>query len=1012
MDDAPVPGEQERRKIADAWNRTATDYPRDQTVAALFEQQVLATPDAIAVEYAEQGLCYARLNHRSNQLAHYLRSRGVGAEVRVGVFMQPGVDMIVALLGILKAGGAYLPLDPDYPDARLEYMLEDARAPVLLSRSKLGQRLPGFAGERVCLDRDWAKIEQEKEHNPEAVSSADSLAYVVYTSGSTGTPKGVEIPHRAINRLVRNTNYYQVDASDRIAQVSNVSFDAATFEIWGALLNGARLVGIGKETLLEPNSLAALLREKGITAMFVTTAVFNQIAREAPASFGGLRALLFGGEAVDCDAVRRVLANHPPERLLHVYGPTESTTFASWYRIEAVPADAATVPIGWPLANTTLYVLDQKMNPVPAGVPGELYIGGDGLARGYLDRAELTAERFVADPFAAQAEARLYRTGDKVRYRPDGAIEFIGRYDRQIKLRGFRIEPGEIESALLAHAEIRDAVVSVMPGASGEQQLVAHIVMASGRQIEAPQRAPDLGGYLRQRLPGFMVPSVFLPLEKLPLTPNGKVDRQALLQTASGRLRLSTDYEKPRTPFEIKLAAIWRQVLKIEQIGINDNFFELGGDSLTGAVLINALQDALGVRLYVVALFEAPTIAELIRYLEKHFPQAVAASIESGNGRGVEKPGAVNDKGETGPLDPGDIAEFRKLAAGWHRGNHSIKPWTRRGKPGIAYILTTPRSGSSLLRIMLAGHPRLFAPPELELLPYDSLRQRRERLSGGIDFMREGLIRAVMAIKNCEADEAQRIIADHEKRDESVQAFHSLLLEWIGDRMLVDKSATYPMSPQTLARAEQSGDGNLYIHLVRHPLGTICSFEEARLDRVLKFQDRHRYSARQFAELLWIICHQNILDFLSGVAPQRQLQIRFEDLVRNPRPVIENICNLLGISFDPLLLDPYRQQERRMTDGINALSVGMTDAKFHQYSGINAAAADAWRRIVDTDFLSAEAWRLAALFGYERLLEGPAAITAGGQSVPTLPAADELSRLTDEEIDRRLQVMLAAQREN
>jgi amino acid adenylation domain-containing protein len=506
-------------------------------------------------------------------------------------------------------------------------MLQDANAPLLLSLSNLSAQLPDFAGERVCLDRDWAQIEQESAQNPETACTAENLAYVIYTSGSTGTPKGVEIQHRAIVRLVRNTDYYHVDASDRILQASNISFDAATFELWGALLNGACMVGIDKDRFVNSKALAAFLRKNEITTMFVTTAVFNQVAREAPGIFSGLRALLFGGEAADCGAVREVLAHHPPERLLHVYGPTESTTFASWYQVEAVAADATTVPIGRPLANTTLYVLDKQMQSVPVGIPGELYIGGDGLARGYLNRPELTAEKFIPNPFSNEPGARLYRTGDKVRYRIDGAIEFQGRFDNQVKMRGFRIELGEIETALRSHKGVSDAVVTLQQGASSESQLVAHVVVAGDWQQHASRQIPDLREYLAQTLPDFMVPAAFVTIDALPLTPNAKVDRKALLQPVIDRFQLPSDYEKPRDDVEEKLAVIWADVLGLERVGINDQFLDLGGQSLLATRIVTRVREVLGVGLSLAEFYKELTVKGLAMHIKNTGPSGISEEL-------------------------------------------------------------------------------------------------------------------------------------------------------------------------------------------------------------------------------------------------------------------------------------------------------------------------------------------------------------------------------------------------
>ena len=431
--------------------------------------------------------------------------------------------MIVAMLAILKAGGAYVPLDPSYPSERLAFMLEDAQAPVLVSQRHLLESLPRTSATVVCMDADQKVIAQENVENPGNEASAESLAYVIYTSGSTGKPKGVCVPHRAVIRLVKNTDYARLTSDDVVGQASNAAFDAATWEVWGALLGGARLVILPQDTVLSPRALGAAIEHNRISALFLTTALFNQMARENPAAFRPLRHLLFGGEAVETKWVREVLASGPPERLLHVYGPTETTTFATWYPVERIKDDATTMPIGRPIANTEAYVLDAQLELVPVGVPGELYIGGPGVARGYLNRRQLTDERFVPNPFGEKPEARLYRTGDRVRRLANGDIEFLGRLDGQVKLRGFRIEMGEVESVLNNHPAVREGVVLLREDAPEHKRLVAYFVAAGA----APTNS-ELRDFLRQKLPDHMIPAAFVVLEAMPLTPNGKIDRDAL----------------------------------------------------------------------------------------------------------------------------------------------------------------------------------------------------------------------------------------------------------------------------------------------------------------------------------------------------------------------------------------------------------------------------------------------------------------------------------------------------
>jgi amino acid adenylation domain-containing protein/non-ribosomal peptide synthase protein (TIGR01720 family) len=482
ISELPMLSPAEARTLAVDWNRTSTSYPRDATVVELFEQQARQSPDAVAALFSEQSITFAELDRRTNQLAHALVRRGVEPRAIVGVCVDRSVDMLVGVLGTLKAGAAYLPLDPSYPAERLAFMLEDAGCKVLLTQQHLEGGVPNALHGRLstlCLDKDWSAIGTEPTSSCGRKVDSDSLAYVMYTSGSTGEPKGTCIPHRGIVRLVRNTDYVELGPDDRIAQMSNFSFDAATFEIWGALLNGGCAVGIPREVVLSPAALAAALRLHRITTAFVTTSLFNQIANEKPDTFATLTHLLFGGSAVDPRPVREVLERAAPKRLLHVYGPTENTTFTTWQLVTGVPADAVTVPIGRPIANTQVYVLDRHRQPVPVDVPGELYIGGDGLAAGYLNRPELTNERFVPNPFSPDPQARLYRTGDLVRWRGGGIIEFLRRLDDQVKVRGFRVEPAEIEAVLLRHPGVREAVVVPRHHPTGGTRLVAYIVPGS-----------------------------------------------------------------------------------------------------------------------------------------------------------------------------------------------------------------------------------------------------------------------------------------------------------------------------------------------------------------------------------------------------------------------------------------------------------------------------------------------------------------------------------------------------
>ncbi|MEH2381685.1 MAG: amino acid adenylation domain-containing protein [Nostoc sp.] len=612
----PLLSEVELHQVLVEWNNTQVDYPQDKCIHQLFEEKVQQYPDSIAVNFANKQLTYQELNTCSNKLAHHLQKIGVGSEVLVGICISQSIEMIIGLLGILKAGGAYVPLDASYPEERLNFMLEDAQVSVLLTQENLLKHFEGFSNPIISIDKDWKIITQEKEDNLKSDLNSDNLAYIIYTSGSTGKPKGVAVPHKAVNRLVCNTNYIKFSPSDQIAQASNTSFDGATFEIWGALLNGAQLVGISKDVTLSPHQLALQLREKGINILFLTTALFQQIARDVPQAFATLKYLLFGGETVDTRWIKKILQSGAPKHLIHVYGPTENTTFSSYYCVKELPS-ATSLPIGIPITNTQIYILDAYLQPVAIGVTGELYMGGEGLAREYLNRTELTAKNFITHSFSKKPKARLYKTGDLARYLADGNIEFLGRIDNQVKIRGFRIELSEIEAVLSQHLAVKETIVIAREDVPDDKYLVAYIIP---NQEQIPME--DVQGFaylirqfLKEKLPEYMVPRAYMVLESLPLTLNGKVDRHAL-PTPDTITFHNLDYVAPRSQVEELLAQIWAKVLGKEQVGIQDNFFELGGHSLLATQLTSRIRDTFQIDLPVRNLFEAPTVEQLAKCID------------------------------------------------------------------------------------------------------------------------------------------------------------------------------------------------------------------------------------------------------------------------------------------------------------------------------------------------------------------------------------------------------------
>jgi amino acid adenylation domain-containing protein len=614
----PILGTIERTQLLSAWNSTKAEYPSNKTIHQIFEEQVDKTPDKIAVILPslelsiDSRLSYHDLNSRANILACELRQLGVCTDTLVAICLERSLETIIAILGILKAGGVYVPLDPAYPQERLAFMLEDTQAPVLLTQSHLRDRLPPCQSQIICLDANWGEELPIKTAPTTTTVHADSLAYINYTSGSTGRPKGVAIPHRAVARLIFGTDFTELDDRKTLLQLAPISFDAATLEIWGALLHGGCCVLFPGNGIPDPKELGSVIRNYGITTMWLTAALFNTIIAEAPEALSGVRELLTGGEALSPTFIRLAQERLPNIQLINGYGPTENTTFTCCYRIpRPLPDHVTSVPIGRPIANTQVYILDTRCQPVPIGVIGELYVGGDGLARGYINLPELTAEKFIPHPFSSDSAQRLYRTGDHVRWLPDGTIEFVERLDNQVKIRGYRIELGEIETALSQHETVRDAVAIAREDVPGNKQLVAYVTPKSQQSLNIEQ----IRTYLQKRLAEYMIPAAIVILDKIPLTPNGKVDRRALPEPMNRGV--GTNFITPNTPKERILAEIWRSVLGLEQVGIEDNFFDLGGTSLLGLRMIARVQKQLNSDLRAVKLYQYPTIRTLAQYLDR-----------------------------------------------------------------------------------------------------------------------------------------------------------------------------------------------------------------------------------------------------------------------------------------------------------------------------------------------------------------------------------------------------------
>jgi amino acid adenylation domain-containing protein len=616
--DVPILTAAERRRLLVEWNGTETEYPREQCLHELFEAQVERTPDAMAVVFEEQHLTYRELNRRANHLAHHLRGQGVRPEVLVAVCMERALEMAVGLLGVFKAGGAYVPLDPTYPQERLSFTLEDAQVAVLLTQEHLVERLTAGEREIICLDADCEDIAPACSENPDSGVTPGNLAYVIYTSGSTGRPKGVLSTHRSLANYLHWFNESLPDDVHCLIATTPLTFDASLKQLFAPLLKGREVWILPSDVIVRPDALLQSLSTRSQVGFncvpSLWRAVLDTIDSSGDVSATHITCLLVGGEVIGQETINRTLTKLPHLQVRNLYGPTEATANSSVAQITL----GDEVTIGRPIANVQLYILDHYMRPVPIGAVGELCIAGAGLTRGYLNRPKLTAEVFIPNPFSKKAGARLYRTGDLVRYLPDGNVEFLGRIDRQVKVRGHRVELGEIEAVLRQHSMLQETAVLLWEDRPGDKRLVAYIVPNNG-----PESADgELRRFLHEKLPEYMVPSVFVTMESLPLTSNGKVNRRALPAPDGSRPKLETIYVSPRSEAERAIAAMWKEVLHIEQVGVNDNFFDLGGHSLSVVQVHGRLVETFKREFPMTEMFKYTTVSALAQYLGQAPEQA------------------------------------------------------------------------------------------------------------------------------------------------------------------------------------------------------------------------------------------------------------------------------------------------------------------------------------------------------------------------------------------------------
>ena len=591
-------------------------------IVTIFENVVHTAPESIAIFHDGFTVSYRELNLRANRLAHHLIGLGIKKGDFVGLYLDRSTEFIVGILAILKAGAGYVPIDTSYPDSRVQFMFDDSGIKLLISNAAYREKLKNSSFPILYLDTNKETSENRREANPDIALQENDVAYIMYTSGSTGTPKGVIIPHCGVVRLVVKPNYITILPSDNFLHVSNVSFDATTFEIWGPLLNCSRLTIISKNLLFTFSELKKCIHEHKISVIWVTTALFNQIASEVPDMFAGVRYVLLGGERVNPRFIKKILEHGRPENLINGYGPTENTTFSTTYRIENVEDETIPIPIGKSITNTTTIILDENLQRVATGISGELYVGGKGVALGYLHRPELTAEKFIINPLTNEPTDVLYRTGDIVRELPDGNIDFIGRTDNQVKVRGYRIELPEIETAIETHPAVREAVVILKENSLGDKDIAAFYLVHDKHSLSAK----EVRDFLKQKLPAYMLPSYFTPMHSFPVTPNGKIDKNALGNIELHSSVSDTSDIDATTIEEEQMVKIWEEVLHYNPISIHDNFFELGGHSFLAFQVIAKIREAFFVDLPLRYIFESPTPAELTKRMIDFENDATGAS--------------------------------------------------------------------------------------------------------------------------------------------------------------------------------------------------------------------------------------------------------------------------------------------------------------------------------------------------------------------------------------------------
>ncbi|MFK3873980.1 amino acid adenylation domain-containing protein, partial [Pseudoalteromonas rhizosphaerae] len=925
----------------------------EQFVYELMSKHAATDPNKVALLSGQRQMTYAELETASNQLAHYLRAHGVGAEVIVGLCVERSFEMVVGILGILKAGGAYVPLDPSYPSERLSYMVEDTAINHVICQKATRVLIEvNKAIQVISLDDEAIKRVLSKESTllPDRDSnmSMSSLAYVIYTSGSTGQPKGVMTEHRALlNRMDWMDRQFKLQSNDKVLQKTPFSFDVSVWEFIWTLSYGAQLVIAKPDGHKDATYLSTLIKTHGITIMHFVPSMLSAFLEVSDlGELPSLRYIICSGEALLPHQVEEVNSASSNVALYNLYGPTEAAIDVSYYDCRDFENNTQ-VPIGTAIQNTTLLILDCYGALAECGSIGEIYIGGGGLARGYLNRPELTKERFINHPF--KAHERLYKTGDLGRYDEYGNLEYLGRIDDQIKLRGHRIELGDIEFYVSKLDSVESCKVLLVSNGN-EQALVCYVKGQRGT-IESTDWSKQARETLKSKLPSYMLPSYFSYVESWPLTANGKLNKRALEKGAN--ILGQNELALPSSSVEQFVFKQWTETFTHLEFGVNQSYFEVGGNSISAMRLVNKLQKALDKVVHIAFVFDNPTIEQQAQKLIEDYSDAL---LSNGLITKHELQSRKPQKGVKSNLTDLQLADLLHVTPQKTAKSGNIK--------NTCFILSPHRSGSTLLRVMLGGSDDIFAPPELELLGFETLGEREKAFSGKRSFLREGTLEAVKQIHGVTSADAESMHANFECQNMPVDEFYQSLHEWIDGRILVDKSPSYAYHTNYMHNAEQLFDQPHYIHLVRHPNAMIASYKEAMFGQ-LGFLKDSDFSDEELAQVIWREANENIMSFLADIPQERKTVIHYEDLVKSPEKEIRKVCDFLNIAYNERMISPYEKSQNRMTQGVYSESRMLGDVKFHNFSKIEASRAHSWRSTLSDQNLAPSTQHLAEKLGYQ-----------------------------------------------